>query len=125
MVKRFKTDKEDFDCIFTMPQEKIFAKLKDENVFRQPRPINVPEHMKDKSKFCMFHNNYGHTLAACRNLYGKLKGMMRKGLLLKYLKNKAPPGSVEKSWEIERMVVKVIGKGVQKDTGTSRSAKNL
>ena len=33
-AKRFKTDKKDFDCIFTMPQEKIFGELKNENVFR-------------------------------------------------------------------------------------------
>ena len=50
-AKRFKNDEEDFDWIFTMPQEKIFSELKDENVFRQSRQINVPEHMKDKSKF--------------------------------------------------------------------------
>ena len=31
-AKRYKTDEEDFDCIFTMPQEKIFAELKDENI---------------------------------------------------------------------------------------------
>ena len=33
-AKRFKTDEGDFDYIFTMPQEKIFAELKVENVFR-------------------------------------------------------------------------------------------
>ena len=27
-VKRFKADEEEFNCIFTMPQDKIFAKLK-------------------------------------------------------------------------------------------------
>ena len=41
-AKKFKSEDEDFDCIFTIPQEKIFAELKDENIFRQPRPINVP-----------------------------------------------------------------------------------
>ena len=28
-AKRFKADDNDFDCIFTIPHEKIFAKLKD------------------------------------------------------------------------------------------------
>ena len=51
--------------------------------------------------------------------------MMRKGLLLKYLKKKALPGIVEKSWKIERMVVKVIGKGASKDPRTNGSVQNL
>ena len=37
-----------------MPQEKIFTKLKDENVFRQPKPTILLDHMKNKSKFCTF-----------------------------------------------------------------------
>ena len=105
-----------------MPQGKIFVELKNENVFKKPRPINVPKHMKDKFKLCMFHNDYGHTLAACRNLYGQLKGEMRKGLLLTYMKKKAPLGSVEKPYEFERMVVKVTSEGALKDPGTSGSA---
>ena len=48
-----------------------------------------------------------------------------KGLLLKYSKKKAPPGSIEKSWEFERMIVKVTGKGALKNPGTSGSAQNL
>ena len=52
-----------------MQQEKIFAELKNENVLRRPNRIMVPDHMKDKTKFCMFHDDYGHTLATCKNLY--------------------------------------------------------
>ena len=73
----------------------------------------------------MFHNDYRHTLATCRNLYGQLKAVMRKDQLLKYLKKKAPPGLVEKSWESERMTIKVTGEGAPKDLGTSRVAQNL
>ena len=68
-VKRFKANEEEFGCIFTMPQEKIFTELKDENILRQTKPTILPYHMKDKSKFCMFHNDYEHTLATCKNLY--------------------------------------------------------
>ena len=32
--KRFKPDEEGFDYTFTMQQEKIFAELKDQNIFR-------------------------------------------------------------------------------------------
>ena len=94
-----------------MPQETIFAELKDKNVFRQPKPIILSDHMKDKSKFSMFHNDYGHILATCRNLYGQLRAMIMKCHLLKYLKNKVPLGSLEKPKESERMVIKVTSEG--------------
>ena len=87
----------------------------DENVFRQSRPTSLPNHMKDKTKFCMLHNDYEHTLSLSRNLYGQLKGMMKKGLLFKYLKKKAPPRLVEKSRELETMVDKVKSKEAKKD----------
>ena len=48
-----------------------------------------------------------------------------KGLLLKYLKKKAPLVSVEKSWETERIVVKVTSEEASKDPGTSGLAPNL
>ena len=68
-AKRFKADDDDFDCIFTIPQEKIFVELKDQNIFQQPKPYSILKHMKDKAQFYIFHNDYGHTMAASRNLY--------------------------------------------------------
>lgn len=86
-----------------MPQENIFTELRDQNVFRCPNLITTPEHMRDKKNLCMFHNDYGHNLSACRNLYNQLKAMMEKGQFLKYLKKKVPFGSYEKSWEGQRL----------------------
>ena len=106
-TKKYKTDEGDFDCIFTMPQEKIFAELKNENILRQPNQIMVPDHMKDKTKFCMFHDDYGHTLATCKNLYAQLRAMIIKGMLLKYLKKKVLLGSLNKPRETERVVIKM------------------
>ena len=108
-----------------MPQEKIFAELKDENVFRQPNKTILSNDMKDNTKFSMFHNDYGHTLTTCRNLYAQLRAMMRKGQLLKYLKKKVPLGLIERPGETERVVVKTADGGVTKDPGTSGSAQNL
>ena len=99
--------------------------LKDENFLRQPKPTILPDYMKDKSKFCMFHNDYGHTFATFRNLYAQLRVMMRKGQLLKYLKQRVPLGSLEKSKESERITIKVTSKGAKKDLGTNGSAEDL
>ena len=64
--------------------------------------ITIPKHMRDKSKFYMLYNDYGHTIASCRSLYGQLKGMIKKGLLLKYLKKKVPLGSIGRPWETKK-----------------------
>ena len=77
-VKRFQKEYDDFDGIFTILQERIFVELKDHNIFRQPRPYNILEHMKDRSLLCIFHNDHGHTLATCKNLYNQIKIMMKK-----------------------------------------------
>ena len=50
---------------------------------------------------------------------------MRKGHLLKYLKKKVLLGSMEKSQEAKRMIIKVTNGGAAKDPGTSGSAKDL
>ena len=85
----------------------------------------VPDHMKDKTKFCMFHDDYGHTLATCKNLYAQLRAMIRKGMLLKYLKKKFLLGSLNKPRETERVVIKTASEGVAKDPQTSGSGQNL
>ena len=85
----------------------------------------VPDHMKDKTKFCMFHDDYGHTLATCKNLYAQLKAMIRKGMLLKYLKKKVPLGSLDKPRETKRVVIKTASEGVAKDPQTSGNGQNL
>lgn len=108
-----------------MPQEKIFAELKDQNVFRQPPPMTIPDHMRDKTKFSMLHNKYSHILSTCRNLYGQLKAMMRKGYLLRYLKKKIPFGSYKKPWEEEKLSLKVVGEGSSKEAEAGTSGQNL
>ena len=64
----------------------------------------------------------GILLPRALNLYEQLRGMIKKGLLLKYLKKKVPPGLVEKPWESERLTIKVNGERTSKDPGTSGSA---
>ena len=114
-AERFKVDDDDFDCIFTILQEKIFTELKDQNIFQQPKPYNIPEHMKDKAQFCIFHNDYRYTLAACRNLYNQIKTTIRKGELLKYLKKKIYVRSRRESWNSEGLTIKLYVEGTSKN----------
>ena len=54
LIKRFKAEEEDFNNIFTIPQEKIFTKLKDQNIFQKWKSYGIPEHVKDNNLFYIF-----------------------------------------------------------------------
>ena len=49
--------------IFTILQEQIYSRINDQNILYSPRPVQVPNHMKDRNKFCAFRNDYGHRTA--------------------------------------------------------------
>ena len=115
--KRFKLEEEDLDYTFIMPQEKIFVELKDQNIFRTPKPYNVSNHLKERSQYCIFHEDYGHTLAACKNLYYQLRAMMKRGDMQKYVKRKTPmKPTMPPSWA-NRGKEKVDHEGTSKDKG--------
>ena len=107
-TKRFWRDDENFDYIFTISKEKVFAELKDQNIFCQLRPYSIPEYMKEKSQFCIFHNDHSHTLASWKNLYNQIKSMTKKGELLKYMKKKIPTRLRRGAWSSRGLVVKVM-----------------
>ena len=88
--KRFMPEEEGFNYTFIMLQKKIFIELKDQNIFQTLKLYNVPNHLKDRNHYCIFHEDYGHTLATCRNLYYQLRAMIRRGELQKYVKSKTP-----------------------------------
>ena len=81
-----------------MPREKIFDELKDQNIFRTPKPYNVSNHLKDRSQYCIFHEDYKNTLATCKNLYYHLRAMIRRGELQKYVKRKTPIKQMPRPW---------------------------
>lgn len=71
-----------------MTQDKIYAELKDQNIFCTPNPYSVLDHLKDRSQYCIFNEDFEHTLATRKNFYFQLKAMMRRGELQKYVKSK-------------------------------------
>ena len=94
-------------------------------MFRQPKPYSILEHVKDREQFCIFHNDYGHTLAACRKFYNQVKSIMKKGELLKYLKKKIPVCSRKESWNSGSVTIKVATKGTSRNAEVRGSVQNL
>ena len=59
---------------------------KDKNVFRPPVRMKVSESMKDRSRYCAHHEDFGHLKNDCKNLYGQIMHTIKKGGLQQYLK---------------------------------------
>ena len=49
--------------------ERIFMENRDKNILCPPARMKVPENMKDRSRYCAHHEDFGHLTNDCRNLY--------------------------------------------------------
>ena len=59
---------------------------KDKNTFRPPAKMMIPESMRDKSRYCAHHEDFGHLTNDCRNLYGQVMFTIKNGGLQQYVK---------------------------------------
>ena len=66
--------------------ERILMENRDKNIFHPPTTMRVPESMKDRSRYCAHHKDFGHLTNDCRNLYGHIMYTIKKGGLQHYLK---------------------------------------
>ena len=51
LYKRRRVEDDKFDYIFTIPQEHIYAKVKNQNLFYLPRAATILMHLTDKTKY--------------------------------------------------------------------------
>ena len=67
---------------------------KAKGIFRLPPSISVPDYIKDKNKYCEFHQDYEHYMANYRNLHTQVMLLIKKGCLQQYVKKQsAQPSS--------------------------------
>ena len=45
---------------------------RDKSIFCPSTKIMIPENMRDKSRYCAHHEDFGHLTNDCRNLYGQI-----------------------------------------------------
>ena len=66
--------------------ERIFIENRRKNIFRLPKKMKILESMKDRSRYCAHHEDFGHLTNDCRNLYGQIMYTIKKRELQQYLK---------------------------------------
>ena len=65
--------------------EVIYIENKAKGIFGSSPKIYVPNHMKDKNKYCEFHQDYGHYTVNYR-MYAQVMSLIKKGCFQKYVK---------------------------------------
>ena len=53
--------------------ERIFIENRDKNIFHSPAKMKIPE------SNCAHHEDFGHLTNDCRNLYGQIMHIIKKG----------------------------------------------
>jgi len=44
----------------------ILMEIKGSPMLRRPKPIKTPANLRDKKKYCEYHEGFGHTTAECK-----------------------------------------------------------
>ncbi|KAJ8451504.1 LOW QUALITY PROTEIN: hypothetical protein Cgig2_018138 [Carnegiea gigantea] len=55
-------------------------------MLRRLKPIDTPAKFRNKNKYCVYHEDHGHTTAECRELTKALRKLADRGLLNCFLK---------------------------------------
>lgn len=66
--------------------EQVLRLIKDDLALRWPKPIKAPTDVRDKSKYCRFHQDHGYNTNECKHLKEQVKSMIRQGKLQKFVR---------------------------------------
>ena len=86
---RRKDDKNPHPVKFTllvMPVDQILMEIKDEQYLKWLRPLHSSPNVRDKRKYCRFHEDHRHYTEHCRDLKKQIEELIRKGKLQKHMK---------------------------------------
>ncbi|KAL1815684.1 hypothetical protein ACET3Z_018258 [Daucus carota] len=70
--------------------EHIFEVNKKSGIFKKPNPL-TPTQVKDKKKFCAYHESHGHDTHECRQLKEEIEQLIRNGKLTDWVVRERPP----------------------------------
>lgn len=67
----------------------MFEKIKGKNMIRKPTPVSQEKtKQENKSKFCVHHQDYSHTIENCRNFKTRIEMDIGSGNLSEFVQRK-------------------------------------
>ncbi|XP_022854630.1 uncharacterized protein LOC111375941 [Olea europaea var. sylvestris] len=69
----------------------ILMEIKDSKELKWPPRLRSPPNTRDKSKYCNFHRDHGHTTEDCFSLKRDIEAFIKKGFLGSYVSNDQRP----------------------------------
>ncbi|KAK0608169.1 hypothetical protein LWI29_026659 [Acer saccharum] len=66
-------------------QETIYLAIRDNGLLKKPVLIKIPTNQRNRYKYCDFHEDVGHNTSECYSLCNQIEGLVKGGLLVKFL----------------------------------------
>ena len=67
------------NAVFREPIQQVLEKVKNEPFFKWPNKMAGDPMRHNQSLYCHYHQDHGHTIEDCRNLWDHLKQLVREG----------------------------------------------
>ncbi|XP_021866285.2 uncharacterized protein [Spinacia oleracea] len=80
--EKHENDEYDSYAPLLVPRSQIFAMNKTDEKWQRPRKMHFKN--RDGSKWCDFHDDYGHTTDECRDLKNNVEDLIRRGYFKQY-----------------------------------------
>ncbi|KAL0444139.1 UNVERIFIED_CONTAM: hypothetical protein Slati_2136600 [Sesamum latifolium] len=69
----------------TVPITQALIAVKGKGLLSRPRSYKDGPRQPKSDKFCLFHNDYGHTIKECKHLKGEIEQLIQYGYLQEYV----------------------------------------
>ncbi|XP_022843352.1 uncharacterized protein LOC111366903 [Olea europaea var. sylvestris] len=91
----------------------ILMEVKDMKELKWPSRMKSPPDTRDRSKYCEFHRNHGHTTKDCHALQRKIEALIKRGFLKNYIGHDKRPRN-----ECDNRKEPGVGSNAQPTAGT-------
>ena len=81
------------NAVFREPIQRVLKKIKNEPFFKWPNKMEGDLMRRNQNLYCQYHQDHGHTIEDCRNLWDHLDQLVREGKLKQLLHHSSGRGS--------------------------------
>ena len=81
------------NTVFREPVQQVLERIKNESFFKWPNKMAGDPIRRNQNRYCQYHQDHGHTIEDCRNLWDHLDQLVREGKLKQLLHHSSGRGS--------------------------------